>query len=118
MSRRQKSKHALKQEARFKAVVTAYLASLGARPGRFYDHQLTTPAGLMHVSIYGNWIACRYEDVAQGRAFTKSCGRACNPYSGKWNFHYGPAESFHPDQALADFCYHLDRLMNWKAAAA
>jgi hypothetical protein len=118
MSRYHKTKRLLQQEERFKAGVTAYLESLGARAGRFYKQELDTPAGLLHVSVYGDWIACRFDDVDLGKRFTHVCAPACNPYSGKWNFIYEILGPFDPDRALADFRYHLERLMEWQTAAA
>jgi len=109
---RKKSKRQLKAERRFVEVVTEFFTTLGARPGSFYDHALGTPAGLLHVSIHGNWIATRFDDVAQGRVFSESCGRPCNPYSGKWNFHF--PDSLHPDAAIADLWYWFYRLMSWR----
>jgi len=117
MPRRPSPKQLLKQQERFKAQVTAYLASLGICPGHSYQYELSTPARLLQISVYGSWIATRFDDVELGRSFTGSCGLACNQHSGKWNFHYGP-ESFDPDQALADFRFQLDRLMTWQVAAA
>jgi hypothetical protein len=38
MPSRRKSQRLLKAEERFKSAVTAYIVSLGARPGRFYDY--------------------------------------------------------------------------------
>lgn len=115
---RQKSKHPEKLRARFRDRVREYLASVGAREGRFYDLELPTPAGLLHLSVRDDWIACRFEDVSLGRLFTSSCGRHCNPHSGKWNFHFGTNSSFDPEQALAEFRLFLDQLLNWQAMAA
>ena len=70
MSRHRKSKSLLKLEERFQAGVTAYLETLGARAGRFYKLELDTPAGLLHISVYGDWIACRFDDVDLGKRFT------------------------------------------------
>jgi hypothetical protein len=118
MARRRKSKRLLQLEDQFKATVNSYLATLGARPGRFYQLELDTPAGSLHVSVYGDWIACRFDHVELGKHFTRFCGPACNPYSGKWNFIYGITGPFDPDQSLADFRRNLERLMGWQAAAA
>jgi hypothetical protein len=49
---------------------------------------LDTPAGLLRLSVYDDWVATRFDDVALGKAFTATCGRTCNPFTGKWNFHY------------------------------
>lgn len=92
----------------------------GARPGRFYDHELDTPAGLLHLSVHEAWLATRFDDVTRGTAFTKTCGCTCNPYSGKWNFHYGDgsAESLDPDRVLPNLRYYLETLTAWEAKAA
>ena len=67
---------------------------------------------------YGDWIACRFDDVSLGRRFTNDHGPACNPHSGKWNFGYEFSKEFGPEQALADFRRYIERLLGWKAAAA
>lgn len=113
---RRKSKRRLKTERRFVEAVTQCVLSLGARPGSFYDHALDTPAGLLNVSVHDNWVATRFDDVAMGRAFSEAYDRACNPYSGKWNFHF--PDSLHPDAAIADLRYWFGLLMNWKFEAS
>ena len=109
---RRKSRRQLKSERRFVEAVTEFFTTLGARPGSFYDFELSTPAGLLHLSVHGTWVATRFDDVAEGRAFTESCGSSCNPYSGKWNFHF--PDSLHPDAAIADLRYWFGLLMNWE----
>ncbi len=117
---RPKSKRLLNAQEKFKAAVTTYILSVGARPGTFYDYVLETPAGLLHVTVYGDWVATRFDDVARGRAFTATCGHSCNPYSGKWNFHYGDgtAGSLDPNRILPHIDYFFDRLLHWEAVAA
>ena len=112
MIRRMKSKRQMKAEQRFVEAVTEFVVGLGARPGTFYDYALDTPAGLLHVTVYEHWLACRFDDVDQGRAFTESCGRSSNPYSGKWNFHY--ADSVGINVILADLRYWFGLLMAWE----
>ena len=46
------TKRLQKAQQRFNATVTAYIVSLGARPGRWYDFEVDTPAGLLHVSVH------------------------------------------------------------------
>ena len=120
MPRRLKSKRLLKAEERFKAAVTTYIVSLGAHPVKFYDYEIGTPAGVLHVSICDDWVATRFDNPARGTEFTKTCGHACNPYSGKWNFHFGDgtAASLHPDTVLPQLDYFLDRLLHWETVAA
>jgi hypothetical protein len=86
-----------KQQAardRFKAKVTEWLLSVGAKPsttpvgllGFPYDYTLETTLGTLHISPYDNWVACRWDDVP--RALAGHPKPAMNPYSGKWNFHF------------------------------
>ena len=119
MPRRPSAKQLAKAQERFKTALTDYIISKGARPGRFYDHELDTPAGLLHVSVYGDWIATRFDDVEAGRRFTKIVVVGCNQYSGKWNFHFSTESvaSLDPDAAIAHFGYYLDRLLNWQPDA-
>jgi hypothetical protein len=109
---RRKSKRLLKLEERFKRNITEYLVSLGARPGHFYDYELDTPAGLLHLTVYENWVATRFDDVDLGRAFTEPTGcNVSNRYSGKWNFHF--SEGTTPEAAMPSLGFWLERLMKW-----
>jgi len=116
MRLRTKSKRQVKAEERFKTAVTEFIVNLGARPGSFYDYELDTPAGLLHLSVHDTWLATRFDDVAKGKAFTTTCGLACNPYSGKWNFHLsdGGTEVLHPDRVLPHLRFYFERLMAWE----
>ena len=120
MTRHPNSRRFLQAQERFKAAVTAYIVSLGARPGRFYDYEIDTPAGLLHISIFGNWVATRFDDLALWRAFTASFGCPCNPYSGKWNHHFfnGTIASLHPDKVLPQLRYYFELLMAWEPEEA
>ena len=119
MPSRRKSQRLLKAQERFKFAVTSYIVSLGARPGRFYDYEIDTPAGLLHLTVYDDWLATRFDDVGLATAFTKTCGCSSNPFSGKWNFHFGNgnAASLHPDTVIPQLDYYLDRLLHWEAVA-
>lgn len=112
---RRKSQRQLKAERRFVEAVTEFFTDLGARPGSFYDHALDTPAGLLHVSIHGNWIATRFDDLTLGKAFTASCDSSCNPYSGKWNFHF--PSGYNPELAVAELRFWFDKLMSWRPSS-
>ncbi len=48
---------------------------------------LDTLAGPLGITPYPTWIATRFEDVTRAREAPIS--GALNPYSGKWNWHYG-----------------------------
>ena len=120
MPRRARSKRLFKAEERFVTAVTDFIVELGARPGRFYDFEMDTPAGLLHISVHETWLATRFDDVAMGRAFTATCGTSSNPYSGKWNFHFGDgsADSLDPKRVLPQLKYYFGCLMAWQAQAA
>lgn len=70
----------------FAAAVTQAIKELGAREGGAYGLQLDTRAGLLELSPYEDWVACRFEDVA--RANVEIHHGQLNPYSGKWNWHF------------------------------
>ena len=113
---RRKTKRLLKAEEEFKACVTNYIVGLGARPGHFYNFELDTPAGLLHLSVYDDWLATRFDVPALGTAFTKTCGQSSNPYSGKWNFHFGDgtAGSLAPEVVMPYLDDLFDLLMPWE----
>ena len=113
---RPRPKRLVRAQERFKAAVTTYLDSIGARPGHFYDYEMDTPAGLLHLSVYDDWVATRFDDVKQATTATKTIGRPCNPFSGKWNFHYfdGSVESLNPNQVILDLSFYVDKLLHWE----
>jgi hypothetical protein len=114
------TKRLLKAREQFKAAVTTYLESIGARPSDFYDLQLDTPAGLLRLSVYDDWVATRFDDVKQATTITKKIGRPCNGFSGKWNFCFydGTVESLNPSAVILDLSFYLDWLLNYESVAA
>jgi hypothetical protein len=116
MPRRPNAKALLKAQERFKAALTEYVISKGARPSKSYDYEVATPAGPLLISVYGNWIACRFEDLELGRLASTTTGQTCNPYSGKWNFHFcdGSVASLEPQAAIALFGSYLDDVLTWQ----
>jgi len=96
----------------FRFTVTDFLLSLGARPGTFYRYELDTPAGLLHLSVHERWLATRFENVAMGTQFSESCGRPCNPFSGKWNVCYDESDDI--EMILAELFYWFGLLMRWE----
>ena len=63
---------------------------------------LQTICGTLHVTPYGNWIACRFYDTDAAVAhfgYQPVHGRL-NPWSGKWNFHFNAIPAA---DALAEF---------------
>jgi hypothetical protein len=98
-----------------KKLVAEHLIRLGAKPGGEvpfgilglpYDFVLETKCGLLGVSPYDNWVACRFRDVERAKAGTVS--GYFNPYSGKWNHHY---YEWPPQEALADFVRQLNEVL-------
>jgi hypothetical protein len=70
----------------FAAAVTQAIKELGAREGSAYGWQIDTRAGLLQLSPYEDWVACRFEDVA--RANVEIRHGQLNPHSGKWNWYF------------------------------
>ena len=120
MQRRPSAKQLAKAEERFKNAVTTYFVGLGVRPGRFYDYELDTPAGLLHISINGCWVATRFDDPKRGSVVTEAIGVRCNPYSGKWNHWYGlgTIDSLDPDTVIPNLAYYFDKLLAWQSTPA
>ncbi len=78
-------------KAWFKAEVAKRLIALGATRNSdgWYDFTVATVAGTLRVTVYDNWIACRFEEPERAKAISDT---RLNPYSGKWNHHYDLAE--------------------------
>ena len=119
MPRRPTAKQKEKAESRFKEAVTAYFIGLGVRPGRFYEYELNTPAGLLHISIHGGWVATRFDEPKRGTVFTSAIHVPCNPYSGKWNHWYcdGTIAALDPDLVIRNISYYFDKLLAWEPVA-
>jgi hypothetical protein len=113
MPRRPSAKQLAKAEERFKVAATNYFIGLGVRPGHFYEYELDTPAGLLHISIYGCWVATRFDDPKRGSVVTKAIGVRCNPYSGKWNHWYadGTLAALDPDLVIPNLSYYFGKLL-------
>lgn len=54
------------------------------------EYRIDTRGGMLRVSVYETWIACRFEDVARAWSIEphRRTGVNMNPHSGKWNHHY------------------------------
>lgn len=87
--------------------VETLLTTLGAKPAEFYRFTIETKAGMLRVSPYPDWVACRFEDVDRAVALL---GKAINlnECSGKWNHHYYGTSL---EDALADFERCLRRVL-------
>jgi hypothetical protein len=95
------TKAGAKAEAHFDAIVNAYLATVGTKPGRLlYEWTVETIAGPLGLSSHGHWIAGCFEDWPRAKALGHS--------HWKWNYHYevGAAE-----RELEDFKYRLGLIL-------
>lgn len=115
MAQKKTSKQLAKAYSAFRQAVTEYIIGLGAVKGSFYDYELTTPAGLLHLSVWDTTLMTRFDDVDRAKHLTASCSQSCNPYSGKWNFHFSnDPDSLRPDAVLSHLRHYLDALMSWR----
>jgi len=74
----------------FKQRVCGFLKAVGASEidGQ-YAWMLSTPIGELAISVWDAAIMCRFADVEKATAFTgQFTSQSCNPYSGKWNWHF------------------------------
>ena len=98
-----------KQRHQFIAKVAALLLDLGAEP-RDYEFTLNTKAGLLKIhptenSVEGlGTVFTRFDDPKAARELV-----GCNPYSGKWNFHFFAGWSV--DAALENLAFQLRRVL-------
>ena len=97
----------------FKAEVERRLLALGATRNQAgtYDYTVATVAGKLYVTVYDNWIACRFEEPERAKAISDT---RLNPYSGKWNHHYDDADftSRRTTQLCVDYFFmELDRYL-------
>jgi hypothetical protein len=102
------TKKLLKAQAFFRHNVQEFVESVGA--GKQADgYILNTPIGQLHIWIFDNWIACRFENVPLATIFTKGIS---NPYTGKWNWHYySDAATLNNGLTIADFVHAVERLL-------
>jgi len=90
-----KSQVEVKREQTFIRTICGILQKHGAEPALTEDptqYTIDTQAGELKVHVYGNWIACRFDDVDKAKRllphYPKDPGARLNGFSGKWNFHY------------------------------
>jgi hypothetical protein len=57
--------------------------------GGSFTVELTTRAGLLSVTWYGDWLACMFADPNLAARILPSGESRLNQCSGKWNFHFG-----------------------------
>jgi len=109
------SKCLAKAHAAFRQAVTEFLKSKGAVEDDWYDLRLPTRAGPLHISVWDYAIMTRFSDVEKGKQFTASIGSSCNPFTGKWNFHYeNSVAALKPAVVLAYFGGLIEQLLAWE----
>ena len=78
----------------FKAEISRRLEAVGATRNQDCDHApeyvVTTVVGDLYVTIYDDWIACRFEEPERVKSAVSDT--RLNPHSGKWNHLYDGAE--------------------------
>jgi len=69
----------------FRDQIRAFLLRNGATEqlNRCYEFVISTKMGTLQISVYLDWVACRFDDVDRAVAVIGRAGM--NPYSGKWN---------------------------------
>lgn len=104
-----------REKKKLTKLVTEHILKLGGKRGKtvFGDSvemELTTKAGSLMVTTMGNWIACRFADVARATLVVHSNGYPgnMNPFSGKWNFHFRDISAA---QAFALFEFELSLIL-------
>lgn len=75
-----------------------------------HDLTLATKAGELHITPYGEWIACRFENIELAKRYLPAGpGHRLNPNSGKWNWHFGRETA---NYAFSCFTTELTPLLN------
>lgn len=93
---------------------------MGASPSDgVYEWKLNTPIGELSVGLWDNAIVCRFAEVEKATAFTRQLtAQPCNPYSGKWNWHFeDDADTLNGD-CEAQFVRYVTLLMSLGALPA
>lgn len=76
----------------------------------FKTWTLETECGPLRVTVYEDWLACRFEDVGSAKKTLYSGPHSrLNPYSGKWNFHFEPGDDI--ETCLKSVRYELERVL-------
>ena len=73
-----------KQVAAFKATAHEYLSTLAAAVDTV-DYNILTTAGVLKITVYDDWLACRFDNVALAKEQVRAGN--LNKWSGKWNWH-------------------------------
>lgn len=106
MTRRTTARRAF--DVAFVTAMTAMLHRLGARPNPlgWYAVRMHTMAGELELSVHDGWLAARFVDLDRAKALLNPRGQLgdgrLNPFSGKWNFHFGPEDRVEDAVALVE----------------
>lgn len=106
MTRRSGARSAF--DVAFCEAMTEMLHRLGARPNSsgWYALLLDTIAGELEINVYDGWLATRFADVDRANALLNPRGHLgdgrLNPFSGKYNFHFGPEDGVEDAVALVE----------------
>lgn len=114
------TKRLLAARAAFKQRVCDFLKSVEASSSDgVYEWILETPIGELGVSLWDNAILCRFAEVEKGTEFTrKLTAQSCNPYSGKWNWHFEDEADTLNGNCEAQFVRYVTLLMSLGALPA
>lgn len=114
------TKRLLAARAAFKQRVCGFLRTVGASPSDgAYGWILDTPIGELGVSLWDNAIVCRFAEVDKGTEFTRVLtAQSCNPYSGKWNWHFEDDADTLNGNCEAQFVRYVTLLMSLGALPA
>lgn len=92
----------------FVEAMNAMLQRMGARPNRsgWYVLRLDTIVGELQLNVYDGWLATRFTDLDRANALLNPHGQpgGCrlNPFTGKYNFHFGPGDRVEDAVALVE----------------
>jgi hypothetical protein len=100
--------------SKFKQRVIDFIKLLGAvEHDGMYPYKLDTPIGEISIDVWDDAIMCRFWDVAKGREFTdRFTSQACNPYRGKWNWHFSDDAETLNSECEAEFVRDMTTLMS------
>jgi predicted DNA-binding WGR domain protein len=112
MRRARKNEMLQRERQRLTRLVHQHLLQCGAKvvdhgslAGSAITFAVQTRAGTLHITPFGNWIACRFQDPAAASCL---CNGHRNPHSGKWNFHYPRVTA---EEAFLDFTTALNTVL-------
>jgi hypothetical protein len=84
--------------------------SVGAVPYEDGLH-LATRLGPLHIWVYDDWIACRFDDAETAYAYTKGSCNESNRHNGKWNWYYNnDPVTLNCNAAICDFMFEIQKL--------